>query len=304
MAKTGLPTTTQPTLPSSLVHGGKIDITSDENKLGGGTKRTKRDKKERAINSESGAAAPPSCRLLECAREALRTRSVVIQKYDSGSVPDFIGREKKVVAKKKKRKRSRTTVVTSSSSLLQPQLSADDTSSQQRTAVPHQSALYTESDNTAVVKDEEAVVRVQPLLVLDLNGILCHRIRKPTSTISRIQPFDEDGQANSEFAVALAAAASLSQHVSSPLPQFRPPVGHVANTPVVARTDLADLLSYLDQHFALAVWTSAKRHTAKKLVDMLFPKEVRVCMCVHRCSANFTVNNYPSFAWRFFLLMR
>jgi hypothetical protein len=85
-------------------------------------------------------------------------------------------------------------------------------------------------------------VHVQPLLILDLNGILCHRSR------SRKEPHGV---------------------------QLRSSIGTVSLTPVIPRTDLSDLLQYLDQHFCLAIWTSAKRKTAKALVDLLIPQNIR-----------------------------
>uniref|UniRef100_A0A7S0TBU3 Mitochondrial import inner membrane translocase subunit TIM50 n=1 Tax=Pseudo-nitzschia delicatissima TaxID=44447 RepID=A0A7S0TBU3_9STRA len=79
-------------------------------------------------------------------------------------------------------------------------------------------------------------IKVQPLLVLDLNGILCHRDRKH----KRLKDW-----------------------------KLRPSIGHVANTDIIPRTDLLQFLRYLDQHFCLAIWTSAKPKTAKKLLNLL-----------------------------------
>jgi hypothetical protein len=86
-------------------------------------------------------------------------------------------------------------------------------------------------------------IYVQPLLVLDLNGILCHRIR------SHKEP--------PQGAVS-----------------YRPATHHVAGTPVIPRPFLAEFLTFLDQNFCLAVWTSAKPKTAKSLVTALFPQHV------------------------------
>lgn len=81
----------------------------------------------------------------------------------------------------------------------------------------------------------------QPLLVLDLNGILCHRIRR---------------------------------HNIVPGTKFRDSAGHVANTPIVERTDLKAFLKKLDEHFTLAVWTSATIQTAKRLIKLLVPPQI------------------------------
>ena len=88
-------------------------------------------------------------------------------------------------------------------------------------------------------------IYVKPLLVLDLNGILCRRIRYSKLSV-------KDGEKIN----------------------FRPSVGHIAGTPVVAREDLQPMLSYLDAHFTLAVWTSAKLATARGLIAMLFPPDI------------------------------
>jgi len=84
-------------------------------------------------------------------------------------------------------------------------------------------------------------IHVKPLLVLDLNGILCHRVRE------------------------IKGMAQL----------YRPSIGHVANTSIIPRNDIHELLEFLDQYFALAIWTSATKNTAKYLVNLLIPEEIR-----------------------------
>jgi hypothetical protein len=86
-------------------------------------------------------------------------------------------------------------------------------------------------------------VHVQPLLVLDLNGILCHRVR------ARRAP-------------------------DVPPTAYREATANIAGTPVIPRTDLIEFLSFLDGHFCLAVWTSAKSKNAMALVKNLFPPEI------------------------------
>ncbi|KAG7342812.1 NLI interacting factor-like phosphatase [Nitzschia inconspicua] len=85
-------------------------------------------------------------------------------------------------------------------------------------------------------------LRVQPLLILDMNGILCHR----------------------------------SRHTKEPVGvQLRPSIGMTAQTSIIPRTELEEILRYLDRHFCLAIWTSAKRRTANRLLKMLLPPEIR-----------------------------
>ena len=83
-------------------------------------------------------------------------------------------------------------------------------------------------------------IRVQPLLILDLNGILCHRDRKKKK--------------------------SRPGGVPGVLRRF---TGIVAQTPIIPRTDLLLFLHFLDCHFCLAIWSSAKPKTAKILLDLL-----------------------------------
>lgn len=105
------------------------------------------------------------------------------------------------------------------------------------------------------------VLHVQPLIVLDLNGIMCHRVR-----------FDHE--------------STLS------IDDYRDIRGRVAQTPVVPRPDLEKFLRYLDRHFCLAVWTSAKTKTAKKLVNILFPEDLKsrllFCWAQGRCRGHKT----------------
>jgi hypothetical protein len=87
-------------------------------------------------------------------------------------------------------------------------------------------------------------VYVQPLLILDLNGILCHRIRQNRTPL-------------------------VNQSA------YRPTIGRIiAHTPVVPRPHIVEFLDYLDTHFCLAIWTSAKAKTARELIQSLFPERI------------------------------
>ena len=88
-----------------------------------------------------------------------------------------------------------------------------------------------------------STVHVKPLIVLDLNGILCHRVRK--------------------------SREDLYPHL-----QYRPSPICIANTPIIPRIYLRHFLTFLDAHFTLAIWTSAKSKTAKLLVSLLIPEEI------------------------------
>jgi NLI interacting factor-like phosphatase len=88
-----------------------------------------------------------------------------------------------------------------------------------------------------------STIHVKPLIVLDLNGILCHRIRQSRDDIY--------------------------PHLMN-----RPSPICIASTPIVPRLHLIHFLTFLDAHFTLAVWTSAKLKTAKKLISFLIPNEI------------------------------
>ena len=107
-------------------------------------------------------------------------------------------------------------------------------------------SMLDETDRNAAFVAKSSLshqIRLQPLLVLDLNGILCHRIRPQPPT---------------------GAHPAL----------YRPVLDHVANTPIIPRPDLASFLEFLDQHFCLALWTSAKRKTATALVRALVTPQI------------------------------
>jgi NLI interacting factor-like phosphatase len=87
-------------------------------------------------------------------------------------------------------------------------------------------------------------VIVKPLVILDLNGILCHRVRK-----ERVD--------------------------TNPHLPYRPSIARIASTPVIPRDDIIPFLEALNRHYMIAVWTSAKRETAKVLIDSLFPIPLR-----------------------------
>jgi len=144
------------------------------------------------------------------------------------------------------------------------------------------------SDSTTIVSVPQpvrAIIHVKPLIILDVNGILCHRLRQKYQEL-QLSP------------------ASYRRTIS-----FRPSIGHVANTDIVPRSDLHQFLTLLNNNFSLAVCkyycsifamnmhlsmlylcshlhssfcivhvlsgTSATRKTAKQLVRLLFPDEVR-----------------------------
>jgi NLI interacting factor-like phosphatase len=99
--------------------------------------------------------------------------------------------------------------------------------------------------------DADAVtstIHVKPLLVLDMNGIMCHRIR-----IHKECP---------------------SVAPNNPKMFFRPVIGFIASTNIVPRPNLESFLEYLATHFCLAVWTSAKAKNARLLINAIFPPSI------------------------------
>lgn len=106
---------------------------------------------------------------------------------------------------------------------------------------------------------EKIEIYVKPLLILDVNGILCHRVRDRIIPSSLQSFFDNQN---------LDVPANLIKEI------YRKPIGRVACTDIIARTDISTFLEYLHEHFTLAVWSSAKRKTVRTLVQMLFPSKI------------------------------
>jgi hypothetical protein len=90
----------------------------------------------------------------------------------------------------------------------------------------------TSSDSTPIPQSVRAIITVKPLIILDVNGILCHRLRQK----SQVLPLSP-------------APHSRTKRVIT----FRPSVGHVANTDIVPRSDLHQFLTMLNNNFSLAV---------------------------------------------------
>jgi NLI interacting factor-like phosphatase len=133
---------------------------------------------------------------------------------------------------------SSTTTTTTTTTPRTVQVTTTTTSASTSTASSHRSQRK--------IASQAVNIRVQPLLVLDLNGVLCHRIRRSDNGSSSTRP----------------------------MTAYRPSVATIANTPIIPRTDLTDFLTFLDQHFCLAIWTSAQAKTARLLVERLVPRSV------------------------------
>jgi hypothetical protein len=118
-------------------------------------------------------------------------------------------------------------------------------------------------------------IYVKPLVILDLNGILCHRIRDrdiPEFILNIVRPEIDMGEGASISSIGNGQDANWKRRIRKTI--YRQSCGNVAGTPIIQRTDLNSFLTFLDQHFTLAVWTSAKKRTADSLVDLLFPRDI------------------------------
>lgn len=84
-------------------------------------------------------------------------------------------------------------------------------------------------------------ITVKPLLICDINGVLCHRVR------------------------------------TDPYPNlpYRESAKKVSGTPVIPRPGLDDFLEFLAHHFCLAIWTSAKPKSAQLLVKAIIPDHIQ-----------------------------
>lgn len=122
-----------------------------------------------------------------------------------------------------------------------------------RSITPHEA--LSSYDKKADVK-----IYVKPLVILDLNGVLCHRVRDRTIPHEILSTLQFDFMASNY--------ESIRQRI------YRKACGNVAGTPIIERTDLTSFLNFLDCHFTLAVWTSAKKTTADSIINLLFPRDI------------------------------
>ena len=192
--------------------------------------------KVRRHNEMSCNKSPPVNGMMQCYENALHTSSVALRRipFVESALDKHISEEPgskeflkvKKGKLKKLRKQTKTVVIT------RTKLGDIASSHEQDARLPGDAVTI-------------QAIYAKPLLVLDLNGILCRRIRYNKLSV-------KDGEKIN----------------------FRPSVGHIAGTPVVAREDLQPMLSYLDAKFTLAVWTSAKLATARGLIAMLFPPDI------------------------------
>lgn len=82
----------------------------------------------------------------------------------------------------------------------------------------------------------------KPLLICDINGILCHRVRR--------DPYPDI--------------------------KYRESTKKVSGTPVIPRPGLNEFLELVSQHFCLAIWTSAKPKSAQALVKAIVPSHFQL----------------------------
>ena len=85
----------------------------------------------------------------------------------------------------------------------------------------------------AIPQSVRAVIHVKPLIILDVNGILCHRLRHKSQ----------------ELQLSPASCGGSSKHTVT----YRPSIGHIANTDIIPRSDLHQFLTSLSKNFSLAV---------------------------------------------------
>jgi NLI interacting factor-like phosphatase len=90
------------------------------------------------------------------------------------------------------------------------------------------------------IKPCSARIYVKPLIIFDLNGVLCHRIRDET-----------------------LPADVYRQGLSRP----------IAGTTIIPRPSLTSFLNHAFENFVIGIWTSAKEKTARELVSSLIPEE-------------------------------
>jgi hypothetical protein len=112
------------------------------------------------------------------------------------------------------------------------------------TCMPFDNVTNTKMPSTDDV-DQTMQIFVKPLLIIDPEGILCHRI--------------------------------INNPEKQPLPihAYRTPLDTVIeNSNIIPRPDLEEFLDYLSQHFCLAVWSAHRSVAVNELVKALFPPRI------------------------------
>lgn len=94
-----------------------------------------------------------------------------------------------------------------------------------------------DSSQLSIPPSVRAIIHVKPLIILDVNGILCHRLRHKSQEL-------------------LSPASSSSYRRAKQKVTFRPSIGHIANTDIVPRSDLHQFLTLVNNRFSLAVCKS------------------------------------------------
>ena len=208
-------------------------------------------------------------RILRCADNCFHTGSVVVETKDETFGDDVVKNENNNNTSNDGNEKddpatTATTTITTTTTSNNDENNTTDATSPSRLIVRIQSGssiseprhllLPSPVENYKVFA-RRTTIKVQPLLVLDLNGILCFRDRKRRRRPPKLK----------------TNASAATNRTTDPTSHWRmrQSIGTVAMTPVVPRSDLYGFLDYLDRHFCLAVWTSAKAKTAKKLLDLL-----------------------------------
>ncbi len=147
----------------------------------------------------------------------------------------------------------------------------------------HKNVVLLQESEMMQLPTKHVNIYVKPLIVLDVNGILCHRIRiRDNSNIpeqllelllsnyGNDMPLQE-GQGRGQVDEIITSKFKYQWQWKK---YYRRSIGHIAFTDIVQRTDLRYFLTYLSEHFTLAVWSSAKKKTLRYLIQKLIPPEV------------------------------
>ena len=183
------------------------------------------------------------CKLLRCALEvigrtsaadAIRITTVPIENKPETKQPphphypsqnehqDRVQRRKEKKRRKMELRKQRREVSTIKSEVV----TTTSFSTKAAVSVPSDSSQA----DVSIPPSVRAIIHVKPLIILDVNGILCHRLRHKPQGLQ-----------------------SASHGRSKRIITFRQSIGHVANTDIVPRSDLHQFLTSLNNSFSLAV---------------------------------------------------
>ena len=214
--------------------------------------------------------------------------------YDLVASKSFVSRKRKVLSPRKDQGNGKDARLHA-----EPEISVKcslDESIDEEETTPTTTAATTTTTAATTTTDFRTTYQVKPLLILDLNGVLCRRIA--------LQDFDHTAYYNEFWAYSEQNGEAVAREFYE---DWSPPVGSLPNanlemgnrekairvskntpnslgtvaaTPIVPCDNLPEVLKLLDD-FCVGVWSSAVGQNVRQIVDMLFGERKDELMFVY-----------------------